>query len=90
MCWGAIRNLWKSGWVLGQGILGSTTILSGSQATAAGTYIVIFTEPLTSAQFVALDNELTAIQKGGSQHSIIAPQIHWVIGSGALGIDTVL
>lgn len=85
-----IRNLWKSGWVLGQSILGVTTVLSTSQDTDAGLYIVIFTSPLTSAQRTALDNALTQIEKGGSRHSIVAPSQKWVLGKSALSVDTVL
>jgi hypothetical protein len=85
-----IRNLWKSGWVLGQSVLSFSTVLSTTQDADAGLYIVIFANPITSAQRIALDNALTQIQKGGSRHSIVAPPQKWVLGTSALSIDTVL
>ena len=85
-----IRNLWKSGWVIGQSILGISTVLSTTQETDAGVYIVIFTQSITSAQRLALENKLAQIQKGGSRSYVVAPQQKWVIGTSALGVDTVL
>lgn len=85
-----IRHLSVEGWILGVSSIGVNTILSGDEDEAAGTYILIFSAPLSSAQLIALEKELSQIQKGGSAFSIISPQVKWILGQSSLSLDTVL
>lgn len=85
-----VRQMGKAGWVLGTGILGRTTILSGVSAESTFRYLVIFSDSVDSTLRALLDAQLTSIEKGGSTHLIIAPRRHWILGRGVLGVDTTL
>jgi len=86
-----IRNVGREGWVLGMAALGLTTILStSSDGTTQGLYLVEFSVPVDSGLLALLDQALTAIEKAGSRHVIKSPIPFWVLGSSALGIDTIL
>jgi hypothetical protein len=86
-----IRNLHSGGWVLGQSVLGVSTIFSGSnQSSDSQLYLVVFSSQVSSDLITILDNELTRIEKGGSRHIIVTPPPHWILGTSVLGVDTVL
>lgn len=85
-----IRNVNAGGWILGRGALGFSTIFPGNTVVDAQRYIVVFSKPVNSDLIARLDEELTKIEKGGSTHKISSPRIYWVIGSSALGTDTLL
>lgn len=85
-----VRNVNLGGWILGEGALGISTILSASGPGTEGFYLVSFTEPVDSALLARLDERLTVIEKAGSRHRILAPIKYWELGSSALGIDTTL
>lgn len=84
------RNVNLGGWILGEGVLGSSTILTASGGDTEGLYIVAFTVPIDSNLLERLDERLTIIEKAGSRHKIISPIKYWELGASALGIDTTL
>lgn len=86
-----LRTLKSGGWLLGISVLGLDTITSGNNPTSDGpTYLVIFDQTVDSASLRQLDQELTAIQKGGSNHFILASPARWVLGQSVLGVGTIL
>jgi len=86
-----IRNLWSQGWVMGQGIFGLSTVLSGSpQGDVSQLYLVIFSKQVDSTLLKSLDEQLTLIEKGGSRHVILTPPIRWILGQSTVGVNTVL
>lgn len=86
-----VRNVSRSGWVLGTGVLGISTVLSDpSDTNSVGLYLVAFTTPVNSVLLQQLDEALTAIEKAGSRHVLTSPIPFWVLGKSALGIDTTL
>lgn len=84
------RNANLGGWVLGEGSLGLSTILSASGDGTEGLYIVAFSVPVDSSLLAKLDERLTIIEKAGSRHKIISQIKYWELGASALGIDTTL
>jgi len=89
-----IRNGFFGGWTLDDpdfGVLDLTTVLSSSdQASDAHVYIVIFTETVDTALLQILDEELTAIEKAGSRHGIVAPIKFWVLDTSVIDLDSIL
>ena len=89
-----IRNAFFSGFTLDDpdlGILDSTSVLSSDdQASDAHLYIVIFPNPVDTALLTLFDEELTAIEKAGSRHSLVSPPKFWVLNSSVIDLDTLL
>lgn len=85
-----LRTLKNGGWLLGTSVLGLDTMISGNGASDGSTYLVIFYSSVNSASLKLLDQQLTAIQKGGSNHFILASPPRWVLGRSVLGVDTIL
>lgn len=83
------RNISRRGWVLGTGLLGTSTTLGGGPLDA-GLYLVNFPKPISSGLLAKLDQRLTIIEKAGSRHYVKAPIARWTLGRAALGIDTTL
>lgn len=83
-----VRNANLSGWVLGQRVLGLSTIFGGSGVT--GLYLVVFPVPIAQSLLDKLDERLTVIEKAGSRHKIKSPRLFWVLGRSSLGADTTL
>lgn len=84
------RNLGLGGWVLGEGILGLTTIFAADTLQNLATYLVYFAASVDSILVRELDKKLTSIEKGGSTHLIVSPLRFWILGQGTLGVDTTL
>lgn len=85
------RNVNRAGWVVGQGVLGVNTTLSGGGGSGSvGLYLVSFTVPVDSILLKKLDERLTIIEKAGSRHKIAAAIPRWVLGSAVLGVNTTL
>lgn len=85
------RNIDFDGWVLGTGVLGVSTVISGPTVVGGrGFYLVSFAAPVDTNLQKQLDNALTIIQKAGSRHKITAEVQYWVLGKGVLGISTIL
>jgi hypothetical protein len=55
-----------------------------------GTYFLIFSKVLSSVQRLQLDKALTQVEKGGSRHIFIAPNVVWILDQSTLDLDTVL
>lgn len=86
-----ILRVREGGWVLGEAILGETTILGAADTTANRyTYLVVFNTIINSELLKTLDIELTRIEKAGSKHIISAPSVEWILGFSPLGVDTIL
>lgn len=89
-----IRNAFFGGWILDSpdtGVLDQSTVLPGDdQSDHAHLYIVIFSDPVPTELLTVFDNELTAIEKVGSRHSLVSPVKFWVLNSSALDLDTIL
>lgn len=67
-----IRSAYYSGWVLDQSVLDFDTVFAGGLGDAQ-TYIVIFSEAVDSSVLKLLDDQLTKIEKGGSNHIFLLP-----------------
>ncbi len=89
-----IRNAFFSGWTLDDpalSILDISTILGGDdQADHAHLYFVVFSDPVDANLLAIFDEELTAIEKAGSRHTLISPPKFWVLDSSVLDLDTLL
>lgn len=86
-----VRTLKDGGWTIGVSVIGLDTIIAGNNPASDGsTYLVIFDQPVDSDSFNELDQQLTAIQKGGSNHFILAAPTVWVLGESSIGVDTIL
>jgi hypothetical protein len=85
------RNANLSGWVLGNGYLGSNTILGGSGSLdSIGLYLVLFPTTVDTSLLDKLDERLTIIEKAGSRHRIKSVIPRWVLGKSVIGISTIL
>lgn len=84
------RNVSRGGWILGSGVLGSSTTPATSGVDGIGLYLVYFPQPVDSSLLTKLDQRLTIIEKAGSQHKVKAPPRYWILGTSSLGTDTTL
>lgn len=86
-----ILNADESGFLLDEVILEETSSLDGeSTPENKQTYIVSFTETIPNDIAKILDERLTQIEKAGSKHYLVFPELAWVIDESVLGEDTYL
>jgi hypothetical protein len=86
-----VRNIYWRGWVIGQSAIGRTTIIgTGTAGAHSSKYVLIFDSSIDPTLKKRLDTVLTAIEKGGSSHSIVSPLRLWIIGRSAIGVDTTI
>ncbi len=81
----------EGSFVLDEAILGESTILDAEDSPQSrDTYIVRFSENVSTISLDLLDKRLTAIEKAGSKHIISSPPIQWVVDESAIDQDTIL